>query len=58
VAESSKYFVQGNVSWLDEGNNLALLFKVVAGANTKAICCGYGNSGPGYHSLPPYRSRI
>lgn len=48
-----KSFVYGNVVWLDESKNLALLVQVVARANSKAICSGCGNPGPGYDTLPP-----
>jgi transposase len=48
-----KSFVCGNVVWLDESKNLALLVQVVARANSKAICSGCGNPGPGYDTLPP-----
>ena len=48
-----KSFVYGNIVWLDESKNLALLVQVVARANSKPICSGCGNPGPGYDSLPP-----
>ena len=48
-----KSFVYGNVVWLDDSRNLALLVQVVARANSKPICSGCGNPGPGYDTLPP-----
>ena len=47
-----KSFVYGNIVWLDSGkNSLALLVQVVARANSKPICSGCGNPGPGYDTL-------
>ena len=48
-----KSFVYGNVIWLDEGENLALLIEIVARANGKPICSSCGKPGPGYDTLPP-----
>lgn len=49
-----KSFVYGEVSWLDtHDNSLALLIQVLARANSKPICSGCGNPGPGYDTLPP-----
>jgi len=48
-----KSFVYGNVVWLDEDENLALLVQIVARANSKPICSGCDNPGPGYDTLPP-----
>jgi len=48
-----KSFVYGNVVWLDEGENLALLIQVLARANSKPICSGCDKPGPGYDTLPP-----
>jgi transposase len=48
-----KAFVYGNIVWLDEGENLALLVQIVARANSKPICSDCGNPGPGYDTLPP-----
>lgn len=48
-----KSFVYGNVVWLDEGKNLALLVQVLARANSKPICSGCNDPGPGYDTLPP-----
>jgi len=48
-----KSFVYGNVVWLDESKNLALLVQVLARANSKPICSGCNDPGPGYDTLPP-----
>jgi transposase len=48
-----KSFVYGNIVWLDEGENLALLIQLVARANSKPICSGCDKPGPGYDTLPP-----
>ncbi|MBM3790272.1 MAG: ISL3 family transposase [Acidobacteria bacterium] len=48
-----KSFVYGNVIWLDEGENLALLVEIVARANSRPICSGCGKPSPGYDTLPP-----
>ena len=48
-----KSFVYGNVDWLDEGDNLVLLVQVLARVNSKPICSGCDNPGPGYDTLPP-----
>ena len=48
-----KSFVYGNIVWLDSDKNLELLIEIVARANSKPICSGCGNPGPGYDTLPP-----
>jgi transposase len=48
-----KSFVYGNVVWLDEGENVALLVQILARVNSKPICSGCDRPGPGYDTLPP-----
>jgi transposase len=51
-----KSFIYGDVVWLDSNkDNLALLIQMLARANSKPICSGCGNPGPGYDTLPARR---
>jgi transposase len=49
-----KSFVYGNIVWLDcEDGNPAVLVEIMPRSNSKSICSGCGNPGPGYDTLPP-----
>jgi transposase len=48
-----KSSVYGNVVWLDSGENPELMIEVVPRANSKPICSGCEQPGPGYDTLPP-----
>jgi len=49
-----KSFVYGNVAWLncDDGTP-AILVEIMPRSNSKPVCSGCGNPGPGYDTLPP-----
>lgn len=47
-----KSFVYGRIVWLDTGINLALLVEILPRANSKPICSGCREIGPGYDTLP------
>ena len=48
-----KSSVYGNVVWLDSGENPELMIEVVPRANSKPVCSGCEQPGPGYDTLPP-----
>lgn len=49
-----KSFVYGNIAWLDcDDGSPAILVEIMPRSNSKSICSGCGNAGPGYDTLPP-----